>query len=127
MRRALLTLAVLAAGFAGCGYEDDNADAARVMAQALVDAHRAQDADAVCRLLGPALLAATAAQGGGNCQPFVQKTFQSGAPAVRVGAVKLTDGTAEVQVDGTPGNVVGVVKYASIWRVESAPELLKPR
>lgn len=128
MRRLCALLAAAAVtGLAGCGYEDDNADAARVMAQAMLDAHRTGDADEVCRLMGPALLAAAAGQGGGNCQPFVETTFAPGEPALKVSAVKLDEGRAEVTVNGDPANVIGVVKYASVWRVESAPGVLTPR
>jgi hypothetical protein len=124
VRRALL-LGLLA--LAGCGYQDDNPHAAQVMAQALLDAHTAHDANAFCRLLGPALLSAAASQGGGLCQPFVQRTFDSSGGRLNVGSVYGDDKQNNLRGQGRPDITNGGVKYASVWRVESATGLLTPR
>jgi hypothetical protein len=127
MRRHVAAVCgAVALALTGCGYRDDNPDAARVLAQALLDAQHAGDADAVCRLLGPALLAATASQGGGNCQPFVQRSFDPSTPALRAGSVAGDDTRMRVQIQDRPGLFIGVVKYASVWRVEEA-SVLNPR
>jgi hypothetical protein len=127
-RRAAIAIALAGAlALGGCGYRDDNPNAAREVAQAFFDAERAHEADAVCRVLGPALSAAAAAQANGECPEFVTRSFKSSEPALRAGRV-TGDKDARVRVfaDGHPGQYVGVVRYASVWRIEEAPVLTAP-
>jgi hypothetical protein len=111
----ITTIIVVLAG--GCGYEDGNPRAARVVAQAYVNAYRARDAATICRVLAPELELRYASQGGGECARYLRTTFKYRAPALKLGMVHESEGRARVYVLGYPTHFIGLVKFGSLWRV----------
>jgi hypothetical protein len=114
-------LAALALG--GCGYQDDNHAAARVVAQSFLDAYAKHDAAAVCRVLAPDLLATVAAEAGGSCEGYVQRTFKQGPGRLRAGDVVGDEHRVKVRVANVPGRFLGVLRYGSTWRVAEGWQL----
>jgi hypothetical protein len=111
---AIATLAVAALG---CGYADQNPQAARLVARAYLDAYARRDAGAICRLITPPLAASFAAGAGGSCERHVETTFASGEGPLRTTSVSVSERNAHVDVSGQRGRFIALVKWGSIWHV----------
>ncbi len=120
---AALGVAATAVACSGCGYQDGNAQAARVIAQIYVSANTQRDAATVCRVVSPPLAAYFASEAGGSCERHIASTFTPDEPVVRLGRVQVTGGTAKVYVAGDPTRFVGLIKYLSLWMVAESWEL----
>src|SRR4051812_42164902 len=105
---------------AGCGYVDENRSAAQEVAQAYLDAYRAHNPHAVCRILAPETAAALA--GDGTCERAVDAQLTHVYPRLRAGRAhpiphpELNPRFA-VAVQGEPARSIVVGRYGSIWRV----------
>jgi hypothetical protein len=123
MRRRLAGAAValaLAASAAGCGYHDDNLEAARVVAQSYLQGWHDENSYAICRVLGPGQLQMYAGRGGGSCQVGVAAGFGTREPLLHVGAAKeLDDGVVQVEVVDRPKEPIVLLHLASTWHVVS--------
>jgi hypothetical protein len=120
MRRSFGLLAVIAAIASGCGYKDENPQAASIVAQAYLNALAAHDAHAVCRVLAPEVQAAIAR--GGTCDQGILASLRHRSPRLAVGKVEKIQGPPgnprfEVAVRSQPGREIVVGRYGSIWRV----------
>jgi hypothetical protein len=124
MRRLWLTaLAIGALAAAGCGYSDENDDAAVVVAQAYLDAFAENDAAGICRVSAPEVAAAFAADKG-SCDAGLEEPLRSTQhPRLSTGRVTKVENAPPgnprfaVEVPGQPGRVIVVGRYGSIWRV----------
>jgi hypothetical protein len=117
-RLTTVVVAVLASWSSACGYQDDNAEAARIVAQAYLRAYAEQDAGAVCRVLGPGQQQMFASRGGGVCEAGVEAGFTGSEPPPRAGGVaKTDDATAVVAVEQFPDQPITLLHLASTWRV----------
>jgi hypothetical protein len=115
----------LAAGGAGCGYRDDNLDAARVVAQAYLQGWHDENPYAICRVLGPGQLQMYAGRGGGSCQLGVAAGFGTREPLLHVGAAKeIDDGVIQVEVAGRPKDPLVLLHLSSTWHVVSGWKLV---
>jgi hypothetical protein len=119
MRVALGLLLVVAATASGCGYTDENPQAAAIVAQAYLNAYTAHDAHAVCRVLAPEVQSAMAQ--GHTCEQGVRPAFRRSSHLVvgKVRRIPAPPGNPrfEVAVRGEPGREIVVGHYGSIWRV----------
>lgn len=120
---AVLGLAATAVAGTGCGYQDGNAQAARLIAQVYVSANTQRDAATVCKVVIPPLAANFAAEAGGSCERHIASTFTRDEPVVRLGRVQVSGGTAKVYVVGQPTKFVGLIKYLSLWMIAGSWEL----
>lgn len=120
---AALAVAATAVAASGCGYQNGDAQAARVVAQAYVSANTHRDPATVCEVVIPPLATDFAAEAGGSCERHIASTFTHHEPAVRLGRVQVTDDTAKVYVAGDPARYVGLMKYLSFWMVVQSWEL----
>jgi hypothetical protein len=117
---AIVLVAALAFTGAGCGYADNNARAAAMVAQAYLNAFAAQDAPAICRVLAPEVVVALAA--GRTCEERVQLLLHHPYPRLTVGRVRIVSGPPlnprfAVAVPAQHGRWITVGRYGSIWRV----------
>jgi hypothetical protein len=121
-RRWLSALAIGALAATGCGYSDDNDDAAAVVAQAYLDAFAESDAAGICRVSAPEVQAAFAA-GKESCEAGLEEPLKHSHPRLSTGRItEVEDAPAgnprfAVEVPGQPGRVIIVGRYGSIWRV----------
>jgi hypothetical protein len=124
-----IAIAAITLVAAGCGYDDENPQAARIVAQAYLNAYTARDSATICRVVDPELVLVFANLGGGSCENYIRSTFTSHEPAVRLGIVKWYLNRARVYVVGEPTRFVGLVKYGSLWHVVEglAPPIGVPR
>lgn len=120
---ALAVAALVTLAWSGCGYRDDNRQAARVVAQGFLDGYAEQDAGAVCRVLGPGQLALLAGVGGGDCRAGVRASFRPREASLRAGAVRGNDADVMVVVEGEGQSSIRLLKLGSIWRVVDSPRI----
>jgi hypothetical protein len=119
---------MLLALLTGCGYVDDNPLAARIVAQAYLEALRQHDAAAVCRVLAPEVQAAIAA--GATCEANLPAHWQPTYPKLRLGNVREVAGPPgnprfAVTVFGRPGVKIILGRYGSIWHVVDGGGLIR--
>lgn len=120
MRRAafLLTLTIVVVG--GCGYHDDNPEAAAIVAKIYVDAHTARDAAAICRVLAPEIQLAIGA--GRPCDIRLRTQLAQRYPRLTLGRVREVPSPPlnpryAVVVREQPGREIVVARYGSTWLV----------
>jgi hypothetical protein len=116
----LVLAAVLMVAANGCGYTDDNGRAARVVAQAYLNAFTARNATAICRVLAPEVTAAL--PNGQTCEERVGLLLHRAYPRLIVGRVRRVPGPPlnprfAVAVPAERGRWITVGRYGSIWRV----------
>jgi hypothetical protein len=105
---------------AACGYEDNNPDAAALVAQVYLDAFTNRDAQAICRVAAPEVQAAWAA-GHASCEAGLEPLGRY--PRLRVGEVRKVvpapplNPRFTVAVPAQPGREIEVARYGSTWRV----------
>jgi hypothetical protein len=116
-------MASVAVILGGCGYQDQDPQAVRVVAQAFVSAYPQRDPTMICTVVIPPLAAQFASLAHGSCEQHIASTFTPHEPVVRLGAVKVSGGSATVDVVGQPGHNVDLIKYGSLWAVTASWEL----
>lgn len=114
---AFATICLGVVGLAGCGYQDENPQAVRVVAQAYLVAYVTRDPSTICRVVIPPLAATFASEAGGSCEQHIRSTFTHNEPAVRLGAITMFETHAMVYVMDDPRRFIGLIKFGSIWRV----------
>lgn len=113
-------LVLLLVALSGCGTTDGNPQAARIVAQAYLDAYSSRNAAAICRLILPPLAVSFATQGGGSCERRLAPTLTPADGPFRTGKVDVVERNATVQVAGGSGRDVTLAKLGSIWRVSGS-------
>jgi hypothetical protein len=124
VRRAFALIAPFAVVLSalGCGYVDDNPQAARVVAQAYLDAFAEHDAAGICRVVAPEVQAALAA-GRTSCDAGAEEQLGRSYPRLTVGRTQKVvpappnNPRYTVEVRGEPGRWIVVGRYGSTWRV----------
>jgi hypothetical protein len=124
--RTALIVASVALAIGGCGYHDDNPEAAVVVAQAFYDAYGKGDESMACRVLSSDLRALVASRAEGNCEAAVRAQFKHGAKVARVQGVSGSDTVAHVTVRGNPHEFVTLLRYGSVWRIVETPRMSAP-
>lgn len=120
MKHALVLLAAVALIGSGCGYNDNNSDAAALVAQSYLDAYTKRDRQAICRVAAPEVQAALAA-GHPSCEAGVQLLARY--PRLKVGRARKVEPAPPlnpryaVSVEGEPGREIVLGRYGSTWRV----------
>ena len=120
MRPVLALIGVLALVGAGCGYKDDNPEAAALVAQTYLDAYTKRDRQAICRVAAPEVQAALAV-GHPSCEAGIQ--LLSRYPRLKVGRVRKVEPAPPlnpryaVSVPAEPGREIILGRYGSTWRV----------
>jgi hypothetical protein len=109
----------------GCGYSDENTQAARVVAQSFLTAYAKHDPAAICKVVEPSLAVTFAAEAGGSCEKHIISTFMPGSAAVTLGIVKRSGNRARAYVAGDRSKFVGLIKLGSLWRVTESWQLPK--
>lgn len=124
MARALATLVALCAlALSGCGYRDDNADAARLLSESFYKAYHDHDAVTVCRLLAPDLFNYMASRTQGGCPGYVRTTFRPQDPVPAAVSVVGDYRLKTVTPGDHPELMVKLLRFGSIWRIIEAPRL----
>jgi hypothetical protein len=118
----LLVFAAVALSAVGCGYVDDNPRAARVVAQAYLDAFAEHDAAGICRVSAPEVQIALTA-GHASCDEGAEERLGHSYPRLSTGRTqKVVPAPSNnpryaVEVVGQPGRWIVVGRYGSTWRV----------
>jgi hypothetical protein len=122
VRATVPLLATLTLYTFGCGYADDNPQAARVVAQSYLDAFEHHDAAAICRVSAPEVQAALAL-GHTSCDAGAAEQLNHPYPHLTTGRTrKVVPAPANnpryaVEVRGEAGRWIILGRYGSIWRV----------
>jgi hypothetical protein len=120
MKLISLFISALALIASGCGYVDDNPRAARVVAQAYLDAYAQHNPSKICRVLAPEVVIAVAA--GRTCEEGLAPQLLQDHPRLRAGRTRKAPSPPGnprlfVAVQGQPGREIELGRYGSIWRV----------
>jgi hypothetical protein len=111
-------VALLTVFTAGCGYTDDNREAARIVAQAYLTGYHEHNSADICRLLGPGQLQMYAGRADGSCERAVAAGFEPSEPSLKAGSVReIDDGVLAVSVEGKPDQSLVLMHMASTWRI----------
>jgi hypothetical protein len=121
LRATIVVAAAMA--LAGCGYHDENPEAARVVAQAYASAYPHRDAATICRVIFPTLAATFASLAHGSCDAHIAAGFTPQEPTLRLGPAKVSEATARVDVVGEQVHYIELMKSDGVWYVVSSWEL----
>jgi hypothetical protein len=120
MKLVLTFIVGLALVGSGCGYKDDNPEAAALVAQSYLDAYTARNRQAICRVAAPEVQAALTV-GHPSCEAGIQLLARY--PRLKVGRVRKVEPAPPlnpryaVAVPAQPGREIVLGRYGSTWRV----------
>jgi hypothetical protein len=117
---ALLAVTSIAAG-GGCGYDDENTQAVRVVANSYIRAYASRDPATICRVLVPSLSSTLAVESGASsCEKEVATNLKPTEMGLEVTKVSRSGDNATAYAGTGQSRFITLVKFGSLWRVASS-------